>query len=160
APFVQHNSPVVTTPCAALGVSTAADAARVELGSPIGFTITVANGSQATLAATATTLSVGLPAPGEPFSTPVTWTISPAYAGPGTCSVLGDRGNQTLSCAPGDLAPGTSATVHVVAQTTRGNCATYSVTPIATTTSPGPTPSPASVSMTVPCAIVAISQVP
>ncbi len=54
----------------------------VSAGSNIGFTITVTNNGPG--AATNATLNDPLP-----FGTGVSWAISPAYAGPGTCSITG-----------------------------------------------------------------------
>jgi len=48
----------------------------------------------------------------------INWSISPAYTGPGTCSITGAAPSQTLSCAFGDLAAGATASVHVTSQTT------------------------------------------
>ena len=61
-------------------VTSAPDAATVTAGSPIGFTITIANTSAGT--ASNATLSDLLPA-----GTNVNWSISPAYTGPGSCSI-------------------------------------------------------------------------
>jgi uncharacterized repeat protein (TIGR01451 family) len=50
------------------------------------------------------------------------WAISPAYTGPGTCSISG----QTLNCNFGTLSPNAAATVQVAAPTSAANCATFS----------------------------------
>jgi len=92
-------APVVT-------VTTTPDAATVTAGSPIGFTIAVSNSA----AATANNVSLNTPLPG---GTNVNWTISPAYAGPGTCSITGAQGSQVLNCAFGTLNPSTNLSVHI-----------------------------------------------
>src|SRR5258708_16472000 len=78
-------APVVT-------VTTAPDAATVAAGNPIGFTITVSNSA----AAVANNVSLNTPLPG---GTNVNWTISPAYSGPGPCSIPGAVGSQPRHCA-------------------------------------------------------------
>ena len=99
-----------------LSITKTADAANVNAGSAIGFTVTVSNAAGAGTA-TAVTLNDPLPA-----ATGVSWAISPAYAGPGTCSITGSVGSQTLSCNFGDMAAGASASVHVSSSTTTSTC--------------------------------------
>jgi uncharacterized repeat protein (TIGR01451 family) len=66
-----------------LSIKKTADATPVSVGTAIGFTVTVTNSSAAgTGTATSVTLNDPLP-PG----TGIDWSISPAYAGPGTCSI-------------------------------------------------------------------------
>jgi len=89
-----------------LVISSAADAATVNLGNAIGFTINVSNsgpGSESNVE-----LNDALPS-----GTGVTWSISPAYSGPGTCSISGSIGSQVLSCLFGTLASGSAASLHV-----------------------------------------------
>ena len=93
-------APVVT-------VTTTPDAATVTAGSPIGFTITVSNSALAV----ANNVSLNTPLPG---GTNVNWTISPAYTGPGTCSITGAQGSQVLNCAFGTLNQSASATLHIL----------------------------------------------
>jgi uncharacterized repeat protein (TIGR01451 family) len=93
-------APVVT-------VTTTADAATVTAGSPIGFTIVVSNSALAT----ANNVSLNTPLPG---GTGVNWTISPAYAGPGTCAITGAIGSQVLNCAFGTLNQSASVSLHVL----------------------------------------------
>lgn len=102
----------------ALAVLKSADAASVSTTQPIGFTITVSNGGPAT--ARSTTLSDSLPG-----GNGVSWSISPAYTGPGTCAVTGDAPSQTLSCSFGDIAAGSSLTIHVGSNTTADSAGTY-----------------------------------
>ncbi len=101
--------------CPALSITKTADAASVSAGDPIGFTITVSNSNAA---GTGTAKNVTL---NDPLPSGVTWSISPAYAGPGSCSIS----SNTLSCSFGDMAPGHSASVHVSATTSAQACATY-----------------------------------
>jgi uncharacterized repeat protein (TIGR01451 family) len=93
-------APVVT-------VTTTPDAATVTAGSPIGFTITVSNSA----AAVANNVSLNTPLPG---GTNVNWAISPAYTGPGTCSITGAQGSQVLNCSFGTLAQSASASLHIL----------------------------------------------
>jgi Bacterial Ig-like domain (group 2)/Divergent InlB B-repeat domain/Domain of unknown function DUF11 len=92
-------APVVT-------VTTTPDAATVTAGNPIGFTIAVSNSA----AATANNVSLSTPLPG---GTNVNWTISPSFAGPGTCSITGAQGSQILNCAFGTLNQSTSLSLHI-----------------------------------------------
>ncbi len=92
-------APVVT-------VTTTPDAATVTAGSPIGFTIAVSNSA----AAAANNVSLNTPLPG---GTNVSWGISPAYGGQGTCSITGAQGSQVLNCAFGTMSPSTNLSVHI-----------------------------------------------
>ena len=95
------NDVVVAIPpanAAFVTVTSAPDAATVTAGSPIGFTITIANSSGGP--ASNATLNDLLPA-----ATGLNWSISPAYSGPGTCSITGAVGNQVLNCSFGSLDP-------------------------------------------------------
>jgi uncharacterized repeat protein (TIGR01451 family) len=104
-----------------LSITKAADAAQVTAGSAIGFTIKVANGdAEGTGIARAATLSDPLPG-----RSGVSWSIDPAYAGPGTCSITGAAPHQTLNCAFGDMAPGAKASVHVTSATTAASVGDY-----------------------------------
>jgi uncharacterized repeat protein (TIGR01451 family) len=81
----------------------------VPTGTTIGFTITVSNSNlSGTAIATNVTLNDPLPA-----GTGLNWSITPAYGGPGTCTISA----QILSCAFGDMAPGDQALVHVQSPT-------------------------------------------
>jgi uncharacterized protein YjdB len=92
-------APVVT-------VTTTPDAATVTAGNPIGFTIAVSNSALAV----ANNVSLNTPLPG---GTNVNWTISPPYAGPGTCAIAGAVGSQVLNCAFGTLNQSTSLSLHI-----------------------------------------------
>jgi uncharacterized repeat protein (TIGR01451 family) len=114
----------------ALSIVKTADAASVSAGSPIGFTVTVSN-SGAAGTGTATAVTISDPLPGHAG---VSWSISPAYPGPGTCSITGTAPTQTLGCSLGDLAPGASASVHVHSGTTVWSAGTYPNTATASAT--------------------------
>ena len=105
----QFNDVVVAFPPSTAGqlsVTSTPDAASVNAGSAIGFTITVNN------AGPGIEDSVALNDP-LPNGSGVNWSISPAYSGPGTCSITGSVGNQVLGCSFGNLASGSSASVSV-----------------------------------------------
>src|SRR5258706_456526 len=90
-----------------LSITKTADATPVVTGTPIGFTITVSNSNAP---GTGTAFDVQL---GDPLISPlpgVALSISPPYAGPGTCII---NSPPSLSCHFGDLAPGASATIHL-----------------------------------------------
>jgi uncharacterized repeat protein (TIGR01451 family) len=119
-PPVEASASIVVQP-PALSITKIADAAQVTAGDPIGFTIKVANSdAPGTGIARSATLSDPLPKGGG-----VSWSIDPAYPGPGTCSITGSAPNQTLNCAFGDLAPGASASVHVISATTDASVGDY-----------------------------------
>ena len=112
---------------AALAVVKTADAASVTSGATIGFTVTVT--STGTGTARAATLNDPLPA-----STGVSWSISPAYAGPGTCAITGAVPTQVLACSFGDLAPAATASVHISSATTAVTAGTLANTATAKAT--------------------------
>jgi LPXTG-motif cell wall-anchored protein len=68
----------------------------------------------------------------------VNWSIDPAYAGPGTCSISGSAPSQVLECAFGDMAPGDGASVHVSSATTDASVGTYDNTATAAATNAPP----------------------
>ena len=141
-----NNPPTETTTTVTVNspnlvVSKVADNATVSSGDPIGFTITVTNTGLG--AATNAVLNDTLPT-----ATGVSWTISPAYAGPGTCTISGTP--QTLNCAFGSLAPTTSAMVHVTSPTTTATSGTLSNTAIAQADNNPPTSSTATVTVNQP----------
>jgi fimbrial isopeptide formation D2 family protein/uncharacterized repeat protein (TIGR01451 family) len=111
----------IVVECPNLTPTKVADAAVVSAGSDIGFTITVSN---ANLADTGTAYDVDLNDP-LPAGSALDWAIVPAYAGPGTCQILGAPGAETLSCHFGNLGPGASASVHVVSDTAAADCGLY-----------------------------------
>jgi uncharacterized repeat protein (TIGR01451 family) len=133
---IQQNQFVLTGNCSpvtvlapSLSITKTADAASVSAGSPIGFTVTVANGASATANATAVTLSDPLPA-----GSGVSWSISPTYSGAGTCSIAGTAPSQTLNCSFGDMKPGASNSVHITSATTAASAGTYKNTATASAT--------------------------
>ncbi len=104
------NDVVVAFPPANAGfvtVTSTPDAATVTAGNPIGFTIAIANSSAGT--ASNATLSDPLPAGNN-----INWSISPAYSGPGTCAITGAVGSQVLNCNFGNVAPGSSFSLHIL----------------------------------------------
>jgi YVTN family beta-propeller protein len=105
----QLNDVVVAFPPNTAGqliVTSTPDAATANAGAPIGITIAVSN------AGPGVEDNVALNDP-LPAGTGVSWSISPAYSGPGTCSIAGSVGSQVLSCSFGNLAPGASASLHI-----------------------------------------------
>ncbi|MGH9281873.1 MAG: DUF5979 domain-containing protein, partial [Acidimicrobiales bacterium] len=94
-----------------------ADATAVTAGAGVGFTVTVAS----TGVNPATDVTLADPLPGAAV---VSWSISPAYAGPGTCSIAGAAPAQTLACAFGTMAPGATASVHVASATSAASVGT------------------------------------
>ena len=141
-----------TVQCPDLTFTKTADAATVNIGSQIGFTVAVTNSG----AGTATGATINDPLPGGPG---VSWIISPAVTG---CQINGTAPTQTLVCGPTDLATNGSITVHVVSDTSwtsapagtvnscdNGNGGVYDNTATLTlTNAPGTT---ASASITVQC---------
>ncbi len=101
-----------------IAVTKAADRPIVSTTEQMGFQVGVSNGGPGT--AFAVTLSDPLPA-----GNGVTWSISPAYAGPGTCDINGSAPNQVLACSIGTMASGDSTTVHIVSDTTRQSAGQY-----------------------------------
>ena len=101
-----------------LQITKTADAASVTGGAPIGFTVSVVNAGAGP--AVNATVSDPLPA-----GTGISWSISPAYPGPGTCSVTGVAPVQVLTCSLGTLAPGAGASVHVTSQTSATTSGTF-----------------------------------
>ena len=134
-----------------LEITKTPDAATVNAGAQIGFTITVHNAGPGV--ATAATLSDPLPG-----GSGVDWSISPAYAGPGSCSITGSAPTQTLGCSFGDLAADASASVHVVSRTAAASCKTYANTATADADNFGPVT--ASASTTVNCPNLTLSKTP
>lgn len=114
----QPSSATIVVHDPVLSISKTADNATVAAGGAVGFTVTVAN-SDAADTGTATNVTVSDPLPA---GTGVTWSISPAYSGPGTCSIAGSAGSQTLNCSLGDMQLGASAAVHITSSTTSSTC--------------------------------------
>jgi uncharacterized repeat protein (TIGR01451 family) len=138
-------SATTTVQCPSLGLTKTADAATVAAGAAIGYTLAVSNTGAGT--ATSATLSDSLPA-----GTGVSWSISPAYSGPGTCSIV----SQTLTCNFGNLAAGGTATVHVTSATSASSCAAYANT--ATVSASNSSAVPASATTTVQCPSLSLTK--
>jgi uncharacterized repeat protein (TIGR01451 family) len=115
------STAAISVNCPTLGLMNLADAASVNAGQPIGYTLTATNSGAGTAHNVA--LSEALPGAGG-----LDWTISPAYTMPGSCGINGSPGAQTLTCAFGDLATGASAMVHVTSNTGGGACGAESPT--------------------------------
>jgi hypothetical protein len=101
-------------PTPALTITKTADAASVTTGADIGFTVTIGVGGSF-----AEGVVVNDPLP---MGAGLDWSISPAYAGQGTCVVDGTApAQQTLSCTVGDLGASSeqasTVTVHLVSHT-------------------------------------------
>ncbi|HWF57115.1 MAG TPA: hypothetical protein VG520_02045 [Candidatus Dormibacteraeota bacterium] len=129
APSVNASATIVVL-APALSITKTADATPVSTGTTIGFTVTVSNADTGT---TGTATSVTLHDP-LPAGSGIDWVISPAYAGPGTCSITGSVGTQTLNCSFGNMGPGTSASVHISSATTAASAGTYPNTATASST--------------------------
>jgi hypothetical protein len=141
-------------PC--LNFSKYPDAASVAAGSPIGYTISLANNAAPVTGAAATAAALSDPLPS---GTGINWSISPAYGGPGTCAITGAVGSQTLACSLGDLAGGgPTTTVHVTSATSTSSCAAYPNT--ATLSATNPISINASTTTTVQCPGGALRFVP
>jgi uncharacterized repeat protein (TIGR01451 family) len=150
APSVNATATIVVL-APALSITKTADATPVSTGTTIGFTVTVSNADTGTTGtATAVTLNDPLPAgPG------IDWTISPAYAGPGTCSITGSVPTQTLTCSFGDMGPGDSASVHISSATTAASAGTYPNTATASATNAPPVTGSATIVVLAPNMTVA-----
>ncbi|HXA27559.1 MAG TPA: hypothetical protein VN193_02325 [Candidatus Angelobacter sp.] len=144
-----NNPPVSSTAgvivlAPGLNIDKTADAASVIAGNSIGFTITVTNAGPGIAAAA----HVNDPLPSAPG---VSWSISPAYSGPGTCSITtASSGAQTLVCSLGDMAANTSASVHVTSATTTASCTTFPNTATGTASNQSPVSSSATTAVTCP----------
>ena len=109
--------PSCTTAPASLSLTKSADAASVNAGSQIGFTIGLSN--PGTTAGTGIALSDSLPG-----GNGVNWSIDVANSSPGW-SIVGLPPSQTAVYSGTTLAGGTNAHVHVVSSTTTSSCAAY-----------------------------------
>jgi uncharacterized repeat protein (TIGR01451 family) len=131
-----------------VSITKTADAASVNAGSNIGFTITVTN----TGVADATGVMISDSLPGGTGATPVHWAESPDNP---DCTISGSDGSQSLSCGPVTVtAGGGSFSVHVSASTTAANCGVYDNTATFTSTNDGS--GSAMASITVNCGALAI----
>ena len=137
-----------TVNCPSLSLTKTADAASVNAGSTIGFTITVNNAGQG--AATGFALSDPLPT-----GSGISWSIA-SQSGPVTCAIS----SNTLNCPSSNTASfpaGGTLTVHITSPTTAASCATYSNTATVSLTN-GTAPSPATAQTTVNCPSLSLTK--
>jgi uncharacterized repeat protein (TIGR01451 family) len=108
----------IVVECPNLSADKLADDDVVSAGQPIGFTLTVSN---ANAPGTGTAYDVMLNDP-LPAGSGLAWSEDPDNA---ACEITGAVGAQTLECSFGDMAPGASASVHVVSDTSKLDCTTF-----------------------------------
>lgn len=135
--FVNTIRPPVLT------LSKRADAATVDAGAAVGFTLTV--GNTGPNPAVGVTLGDPLPA-----SNGVLWSITPAHTGPGSCAITGTAPAQVLGCSFGDLAAGASVGVHVSGTTSAATSGPLTNTATARATNHGPVSAVATVTVNRP----------
>ncbi|HEX2894362.1 MAG TPA: LPXTG cell wall anchor domain-containing protein [Marmoricola sp.] len=104
--------------CPNLALAKTADAASVDAGGQIGFTVTATNRAGEGVG-TAHGVVIDDPLPS---GTGIDWSIA---SGPENCSIQGTPPSETLHCTAVDLAPGASETVHVVSGTGNTSCQAY-----------------------------------
>lgn len=119
-------------PAPSLRIDKVADTSTEEAGNPIGFQITVYSDGPGT--ATGVTVADALPT-----GSGIVWTENSA-----DCEITGNL----LSCSFGDMAAGTSRTVHVTSPTTAQSCGVYDNTATVTATNHGPVSDDATVTVT------------
>jgi uncharacterized repeat protein (TIGR01451 family) len=112
---------------AVIDVEKEADAASVNAGEQIGFTVTLKN----TGANTALGVSFSDPLPA---GNGVSWSIESGDAG---FSITGSAPTQSLVYSPTTLAGKTTVSVHLVSDTTKASCKVYDNTASVTTTNDG-----------------------
>jgi uncharacterized repeat protein (TIGR01451 family) len=150
-PYVTEGTWSVSAGPPVPSVVETADSATIAAGSSIGFTVTASNSSTpGTGTAPGATLTDPLPA-----GAGIDWSISPAYSGPGTCSITGAGGSQTLGCSLGDLVLGATVSVRVASGTSPASCGVYANT--ATLAATGIAGLQASASTTVQCPALSVS---
>ena len=132
-----------------LTLTKTADAASVNAGSQIGFTVTLGN----TGVGPATTVAINDPLPA---GTGVSWSLASAVTG---WSITGTAPTQTLVYSASSFAAGATTSVHVISSTTSASCATYPNTATVTLGN-GTAPDPASASITVGCGTLGITKTP
>jgi hypothetical protein len=121
---------VTYIPCSDLCLIKKADAVMVSAGSPIGFTLEASNNRfDCPFPPECDIHGVTLDDP-LPSGPGINWSISPAYSGPGSCSITGAVGSQRLSCNFGDFQFQFGfARVHISSPSAPGTgCGTYSNT--------------------------------
>ena len=103
-----------------------ADDETVSAGDQIGFVISVSNGDDI---GTGTAKDVEF-VDNLPGGTGIDWEIAEDSLDGGACSIDGALGSEILTCDFGDLAPASSASVHVVSDTTAESCQLYENTAV------------------------------
>ena len=134
-----------------LAVTKTADAGSVVAGGTVGYTVTVTN----TGAGRAVNVTLADPLP---TLAGVNWAISPAFAGPGTCTVNGTAPAQTLTCSFGNMDPAASATVRLSSGTTAATAGSLVNTATARAANFGPVTATATIVVTVPTAVLSATQ--
>jgi len=112
---------------ATIGITKTADAASVNAGEQIGFTVTITNSGSNT--ALGVTLSDPLPG-----GAGIDWSVQSQSGG---FSISGSPQSESLAFGPTSLAAGASATVHIVSNTTKDSCGEYDNDASVTTTNDG-----------------------
>jgi uncharacterized repeat protein (TIGR01451 family) len=135
----------ITIECAALNVSKVADEATVNAGDDIGYTITISNDGEGT--AKDVVLTDTLPA-----NAGLSWVID-GGTGASFCDIVAG----VLTCDFGDMASGTSYTVHIGSPTTANSCGIVRNAASATTSNDG-NPSTGDVEIVVECPDVAVEK--
>ena len=102
-----------------LNANSAPDNSQVTYGNGIGFTITLTNNGVTT--ANGVTLTDPLPS-----GTGVNWTLASAPPSVSGCTISGVNPNQTLSCPPFSIAPGSANTLSFHVTTSTAGAGTYS----------------------------------
>ncbi len=126
-------------PVANLSITKTADAASVNAGDQVGFTVEIKNTGNA--AATSAALADSLPAGS---GSGVTWAVDGSTGTPAKFVLSGAKGSQILGLASSTIPVGADYTVHITALTSASECGTYNNT--ATLTSSDSNPGPASAS--------------
>src|SRR4029077_20815027 len=125
------SSATITCRSANVTILKTADAATVNAGDSIGFTVLVANPG----AGTATGVTVNDPLPAGSGSG-LAWSIG-SQSNAGLCSLNSPTPPQTLSCGPTTLASLATFSVHITATTSAAECTLYANTAGVTTTNDG-----------------------
>ena len=122
-------------PVAHLTITKTADAASVNAGDQVGFTVEIKNTGNA--AATGASLSDPLPAGS---GSGVTWAVDNSVGTPVKFVLSGAQGSQTLGLASSTIPVGADYTVHITASTSATECGTYDNTATLTSTDSNPAP--------------------
>jgi uncharacterized repeat protein (TIGR01451 family) len=141
-PPVSSTAPV-TVLAPGLNILKSADSASVIAGNSIGFTVTATNAGPGV----ATGVTISDPLPG---ASGVSWSISPAYTGQGTCAITSSATGQTLNCTVGDMAANATTSVHLTSATTTASCTTFPNTATGSATNQGNVTSSATTTVTCP----------